>query len=128
MGRREAVVAVGAVALLLAWRARRRRSRPARFVSSGEMGDPDEIDAFWTDERLDSAKPEDMPTIDPAYWASLLALHRWLWWLPEERRFGAAHSVLHQLGRLEHALDTVKGHFQPVRDPLEVTRTHVNMG
>lgn len=37
--------------------------RDASFTSSPSDLNPDEIDSFWTDERLESAEPEDMPTV-----------------------------------------------------------------
>ena len=85
---------------MVAWR-KHRLPRHARFSGSGEQADPDEIDAFWTDERLDRAQPMEMPTVDPAYQARLAALDRRLRWLPDGPRYRARAGMLRQLTRLK---------------------------
>lgn len=99
--------AIGACALWAMARRVESRRRPG-FVSHEVTESPEEIDAFWTDERLDSAVPEEMPTVDRAYWAQLLALQRLLWWLPAHRRSGAAQSLLEYVGRVKRLLPTAK--------------------
>ena len=42
--------------------------RPASFRGKKSEHTPDEIDAFWTEERLDSAKGMPMPEIDDETW------------------------------------------------------------
>jgi len=111
-GRVSRVVVLGAglagfsvVAVLLARRTdRRSASSPAAFVSHGETSSPEEIDAFWTDERLDSAVAEEMPTVDPAYMARLTALVRLLWWLPARQRERVSYSLLGYVHRLRRLL------------------------
>jgi len=69
-----------------------------------ETSTPEEIDAFWTDERLDSAVAEEMPTVDPAYMARLTALVRLLWWLPARQRERVSYSLLGYVHRLRRLL------------------------
>jgi hypothetical protein len=92
--------AVGAVAVAVAWRARSRPSAPAAFSGHLETSTPEAIDAFWTEERLDSAQPDEGGTIDPEYLADLEALHRRLPWLPEAQ----TRTLLHLLCRIKRLL------------------------
>jgi len=77
-----ALIAVGAAAAM-AVRRTRQLPRSARVTGAKPLEGSDDIEACWTDERLDSAEPDEGGTVDPQYLADLAALHRRLPWLPE---------------------------------------------
>ncbi len=78
---RGAGVAVTVLVAAVTVRGRLSRSgatrRAARFSSHSEASSPDDIEAFWTDERIDEATAT-MPTVDARYGRRRLAVLRLL--------------------------------------------------